>query len=220
VDRRRRAAFAAVALGALLALVGCGAQKEGSGVEAAETREVATFSRIELSGEAGVVITVGEAQQVTVRGDDNLLEDVETEVDDGTLEISQPGNVDLQPRAGLTVEVTVPDLEAVEVSGAGNVSIAGLRGGLFRIDVSGAGNVEASGQIDRVEAEVSGVGHLRLGTLVAREATVSVSGAGDVEVHATDSLSASVSGAGDIVYTGGPENVETDVSGAGEIRVG
>jgi hypothetical protein len=220
VTFRGRAAFAVAALAALLALAACGAQKEGSGVEAVETREVATFTRIELSGEAGVVVTVGEAQQVTVRGDDNLLEDVKTEVDDGALEISQPGNLDLHPKAGLMVEVTVRDLEAVEVSGAGDISIAGVRGDLFRIEVSGAGNVEAGGEVDRVEAEVSGVGDLRLGALVAREATVSVSGAGDVEVNATDSLSASVSGAGDIVYTGDPEDVETDVSGAGEIRAG
>jgi hypothetical protein len=51
--------------------------------------------------------------------------------------------------------------------------------------------------------------------LVAREAVIEISGAGDVHVHATESLTASVSGAGDVIYTGDPEEVNKDVSGAG-----
>jgi hypothetical protein len=65
---------------------------------------------------------------------------------------------------------------------------------------------------------VSGAGDVRLERLVAQEAEVEVSGAGSVHVHATDSLTASVSGVGDVVYSGRPEDVQEEVSGVGEVR--
>lgn len=215
---RGRALLIVIALGASVLLAGCATLKEGSGVEASETRDLDAFSRISLTGEADVVVTIGEPQTVTVRGDDNLLADVETGIDDGTLEISDPSSVDLEPRAGLTVEITVPQLQDVEVSGSGNVSAEGVRGDLFRSEVSGSGSVEASGTVDRAEAEVSGAGNILFAELVARDAVAEVSGAGTIEVHATEFLDASVSGAGDITYTGDPEQVERDVSGAGDIH--
>ena len=42
---------------------------------------------------------------------------------------------------------------------------------------------------------------------------------GDVQVYTTGSLTVTVSGAGDVVYTGNPSTVETNVSGAGQPRV-
>jgi hypothetical protein len=49
---------------------------------------------------------------------------------------------------------------------------------------------------------------------------VDLSGAGDVHVHATESLDASVSGAGRVLYPGDPADVKTDVSGAGTVEKG
>lgn len=202
-----------------LASSGCAGDlvaKEGSGNEASEAREVGPFSRIALSGGADVVVSVGGAPRVTVRTDDNLLEDIRTEVDGYELEISQSGSLD--PKVGLTVEVSVPTVEAVALSGSGDVSVDGLRGDLFQVDMGGAGGVEAVGQVGRVEADLSGAAELRLDELIAREVTVDLSGAGEVRVHATESLDASVSGAGRVLYSGDPADVKTDVSGAGTVE--
>jgi hypothetical protein len=214
----RRTLLAAAALVGVLLVVGCRVTKEGSGVEASAERTVDPFSRISLSGDAAIVVTVGQPQAVSVRGDDNLLQDVETTVDDGELQVGQADSFELEPKVGINVDIAVPALEAVSVSGAGNVVVTNLRGARFRSEVSGAGQVEATGDVDRVEVEVSGAGDVRLGDLVARDATADVSGAGHVLIQATESLTASVSGAGDIVYIGNPAALKTDVSGNGEIR--
>lgn len=71
---------------------------------------------------------------------------------------------------------------------------------------------------ERFRAEVSGAGDVRLERLAAQQAEVEVSGAGSVHVHASDFLTASVSGVGDVVYSGRPEQVKEDVSGVGEVR--
>jgi hypothetical protein len=86
--------------------------------------------------------------------------------------------------------------------------------------VSGEGDLQANGHVDWVEAEVSGAGDVDFTQLVARDAIVEISGADDIRVHATESLSASVSGAGDVTYTGDPSDVQTDVSGAGDVDPG
>jgi hypothetical protein len=53
---------------------------EGSGVPATQTREVASFSSVELAGGNNVVIRVGEKQSVVGKADDNLLNRVTTDV--------------------------------------------------------------------------------------------------------------------------------------------
>jgi putative autotransporter adhesin-like protein len=209
-----------LALVAALLLVACGTGKKGSGHEASETRSVGSFSRISLGAETDVVVTVGQTPRVVVRGDDNLLADIHTKVEGGTLTISQPENVDLRPKKGLIVEITVQELEEVVVTGSGDVKIEGIHGGSLRVEVSGAGEVDASGSVDRVEVVVSGAGDIHMDKLVARDAQVVVSGAGDVEVQATGSLDATVSGAGDITYTGNPASVQEHVSGAGSVSPG
>ena len=201
---------------ATLLLAACtGTGEQGSGVEASEQRDVAPFTRIAMSAEADVVVAVGGAHAVTVRGDDNLLAELSTEVDDGTLTIEE--DADLDPEAGLTVDITMPALDQLELDGAGDATIEGVAGESLRIEVSGAGDVEASGEVDRVEVVISGAGDVQTDDLLAREAEVEISGAGSVHVRASESLHATVSGAGDVVYSGDPANVVSEVSGAGEI---
>lgn len=53
--------------------------------------------------------------------------------------------------------------------------------------------------------------------LVARHVEATVNGAGRIVVHATESLDASVPGAGEIVYEGNPADVTQSVTGVGSI---
>src|SRR5215475_1784510 len=53
---------------------------EGSGVPAAQTRDLPAFDSVELAGSNNVSIRVGEKQAVVVKADDNLLDRVTTEV--------------------------------------------------------------------------------------------------------------------------------------------
>jgi Putative auto-transporter adhesin, head GIN domain len=191
---------------------------EGSGVLASEPRDVSPFTGVSLLGQGRVQVEIGEPQSITVHTDDNLLEHVLTEVEDGTLEIRQSDDTSIEPRAGLTIEIRVPTLEAASVGGAGSITVGGLQVAAFTATVSGSGDIEASGTATRVLAEVSGSGDLRLDRLAAREVDADISGAGSIDVDAADSLHASVSGAGRIRYSGDPPQVETDVSGAGRIK--
>jgi hypothetical protein len=156
----KTALLVAAVLGAL-AVTSCSTDSgtEGSGTEASNVRKVPSFNAVEVSGQADAVVTVGEARKVTVRGDDNLLEHVETEVSGDGLEISQDEDID--PKAGITVDIRTPALNTVTVSGVGDLTARGIDGEAFRVEVSGAGGVEATGRADSVEIVVSGGGDVR-----------------------------------------------------------
>ena len=107
-----KTAFAVLAVAGAVAVTACstGSGEKGSGTEGSEARELPPFSAVEVSGQADAVVRIGEPRKVTVRGDDNLLEQVKTEVSGDTLEVSQDEDID--PDLGITVEVRIPATSA------------------------------------------------------------------------------------------------------------
>jgi hypothetical protein len=238
-NRLYHTAVIVVAVTVVGALAGCSDAltpgTTGSGQEASEQRDVAAFERIEVAGQTAVTVASGDPS-VTVRGDDNLIGEVVTDVNDGTLTIDEQRHVD--PRAGLVVEVTAPRLRAAAVHGSGDLTARDVAGGpftatldgsgdltidgvdadVFTGDLSGSGNLDAAGQAERVDLAASGSGEADLRDLVASEATVDVTGSGDALVQVTQILQASSSGSGDVIYTGDPQDVQENTSGSGDIR--
>lgn len=189
--------------------------RRGSGIAATQTRILAPFTRIELAGANKLSVRVGSAQAVAVHGDDNLIDRVTTAVQDGTLLIGNRGS--FTTKQPMSVEVTVPSIENVVLSGSGSVEVHGVHAQQLTIRVPGAGSVSVSGTVDRLDANLSGTGDVRLGDLVARDVRATVSGTGHLEVHPTQSLDASVTGVGAIVYHGHPHNLVQQVTGTGSI---
>jgi hypothetical protein len=190
----------------------------GSGTLASQTRDVPAFAAVELTGATNVTVGVGGATSVVVSGDDNLLSHVTTEVEDGMLAIGTEGS--FQTTAPLSVTVSTPSLDAVELTGSGEVVVTGVEGPSFDATLSGSGVLLATGMADRLDATLSGSGDLRLEELVASQASAVVSGTGRLDVHATESLDASVTGAGEIVYRGEPVHLTESVTGTGTIGPG
>jgi hypothetical protein len=200
----------------LLAAVGlCACSTVGNGVAHAETREVGEFDEIDSGGIVDVVVRIGDATRVEVRGDQNVVPLVVTAVEDGRLEIRTKKS--LIPDLDLVVDITTPALRELDLSGAGSADVRGLDGGEFELGLSGAGRVALAGRVDRFEADVSGAADLDAAALEAGVVRIDLSGAGDADVTARETLDAEVSGAGSIRYGGDPKTVTKDVSGAGSI---
>jgi hypothetical protein len=187
----------------------------GSGIPATQARSVPRFTGVELSGSNRVTVHVGDSRAVVVRGDDNLLKLVTTNVRAGTLVVGTRGS--FSTRSPMSVDVTTPSLASASLTGSGIVSIDGVRARAFAVDVTGSGVLRASGTASRLDAHLGGSADVQLGSLVAREVTARLTGAGRLQVHATRTLDASVTGVGAIVYTGNPASVTKSVSGTGAI---
>lgn len=193
-----------------------GSPTEGSGVAATQTREVAAFNSVELAGGNNVVIRVGEKQSVVVKADDNLLNSVTTHVKSRALVIGNtPGS--LAAKTPMSVEVDVPSLNAVALTGAGNILVSGIKTESLRVTLPGAGNLFGSGTATSLDITVSGVGNARFTQLDASNVHAVMSGSGAIFVTATKSLDASVPGSGTITYAGNPQEVTKSVTGSGAI---
>lgn len=193
-----------------------GSSTQGSGVPASQTRQVAAFHSVELAGGNNVVIRVGAKQSVVVKADDNLLNRVTTTVEAGALVVGNtPGS--LTPRSPMSVEVSVPSLDAVALTGGGNILVDGIETERLTVTLAGSGNLFGSGIATSLDVTVSGSGNARFTQLVADEVHAVVSGSGTIFVTATRSLDASVPGTGTIIYAGNPQDVAKSVTGSGAI---
>ncbi len=187
----------------------------GSGNAKTESRAVASFSKIDMTGSPEVEVTVGPAASVVLTTDDNLLPIIETTVDGETLKIGSKRSYSTS--LGVKVKITVPALHGAAVSGSGNLHVAGLKTAEMEASITGSGDVILSGLVDQLHARILGSGNLKAGDLDAKHVHVAVTGSGDAAVHATEQLDASVMGSGNVRYSGRPADVQRHVTGSGEI---
>jgi hypothetical protein len=213
---------------------------DGSGNVATESRDVSGFNTLALGGDGVLTITVGEKEALTVTADDNLLDYIETMVEDGRLTIGrtpEASRMRLRPSARIRYDLTVVELRAIAVSGAASVVGETLPGEEFDIAVSGSGDVEieriaarrlsvaisgsggvgVAGRADVLAVAISGSGRYRGGELESLRASCAASGSGDATVWVDDELEVGVSGSGSVSYYGEP-SVRKDVSGTGRVQ--
>jgi hypothetical protein len=189
---------------------------QGSGIPATQARDLAAFNSVDLAGANNVVIRVGEKQSVVVRADNNLLDRVTTEVQSGELLIANaPGS--LTTKSPMSVEVTIPTLKALTLSGSGNIAVDGIEAESLKMTLPGSGTLTGSGTATRLDVTVSGSGTVQFTRLVANDVRAVASGSGSIFITATKTLDASVTGSGAILYTGNPQDVTKSVTGSGAI---
>jgi putative autotransporter adhesin-like protein len=192
---------------------------QGSGVAATQTRELQRFSSVELTGSNNVFVRVGGEQSVVVHADDNLLRHVTTQVQAGKLMIGSTSG-SFTTRSPMSVEVSIPSLEALTLTGSGVISTTGIKSSSLTVTLSGSGVLRASGSATRLDVSLGGSGDAQLERLAARDVHAVVSGSGRILVSASNTLDASVPGSGAIVYSGNPVRVTTNITGNGAVSAG
>lgn len=229
--------FAATVAGGIL-WVANGAR--GSGNLITESRPVRGFDQIAVSGNGTLIVKQGAQESLTIEAEDNIMRKIRTEVRGDRLEIDldRGWRPDFSwPRKPITYTVTVKDLEAVNLSGSGDLEAANLTVDRLKVElggstdawldnitardlevrVSGSGNVRVSGTATGQELNISGSGDYDADGLASRDAQVQISGSGKVTVRVSEALDVRVSGSGDVDYIGNPR-VEQNVSGSGNVR--
>lgn len=217
---------------------GSGPALVGSGKSVEQARTLSPFTRIRLDGPLDLHAGTSDSTSVTVRADDNLVQQVVTEVEGETLVVTlRPGH-SLRSRQPLQVNVSTPHLDGVDMRGSGDLWVQSIKGERFELKLSGSGDahladlslrtlvvglagsgdVTARGRCDEAQLAIAGSGDLRLAALQTLRTSVNIAGSGDAQVHATQSLTASVAGSGDVSYSGNPPQVKSTVAGSGSVK--
>jgi hypothetical protein len=215
-----------------------GPGEPGSGNVITQKREVSNFHAIEVDYPAKVVIKQGNTESVSIEAEDNLMPNLRTEVQNGTLKIfyKKTNGKHVNPTTSVNITVTVKDLDEVTYSSAGELTVTGLKtddlavslsgAGNFelkdidvknlKVDMSGAGGMTASGAADNLDLNISGFGEFTGEDLHGKTANVTISGAGNASMWVDNELDAEISGAGSIHYYGSPA-VTKQINGLGSV---
>jgi Putative auto-transporter adhesin, head GIN domain len=211
----------------------------GTGDVVSETRDISGFTGVSSGISADIELRQNSTFKVSIDGQKNIIDLVEMEVKDGTLKIRFKKGYSMTYKKTLKIRVEAPSFAYLGMSGSGNVraegaltgekldiSISGsgdfdlmqLKYADVKVGISGSGDVDLGGSVERAELSISGSGDLKAKDLKAQSVRCRVSGSGDVSCFAAKELDASVSGSGDIRYSGNPASVKKKVSGSGDIE--
>jgi hypothetical protein len=221
-----------------LALAGCYpiGFKIGSGRLETREMDLAGFTGVNASHAFAVTITQDENYRVTVTADDNLWENLDVRVQGNTLHLGlRPGSYN---SSTLRAEVTMPSLDAVDVSGAASATLRGFAdGGNFSgqasgasriegdleaadvdLDLSGASRINLRGSGDALRVDASGASNAELRDFAVETAGVNLSGASRADINPSGSLDYSLSGASNLTYSGNVKVGRSETSGGSSAR--
>lgn len=216
---------------------GSGEHIKGNGNIGKQSRELGHFSALSAGLGGSVEVRLGNSESVSIETDDNLLPQIETVVENGTLRIRPlKRDLRLEPHS-LKIIVNARTIERIAVGGSANVEAPRLKGPKLQFDIGGSGSIsapelesqsvsvslggsggfKASGMTDQLQISIGGSGKVQTGQLATRETSVSIGGSGQATVWAKQSLSVTVAGSGDVSYYGDPQ-LSKSIMGSGSIK--
>ncbi|AEH02516.1 hypothetical protein Lacal_2676 [Lacinutrix sp. 5H-3-7-4] len=216
-----------------------GKKIKGNGKVTTIKRSTSNYDAVKCAGWMDFILVKGTEGNITIEGEENLLDYIITEVNGNTLKIKTENNINLSPSRNKTIKITIPfnDIDEVTLSGSGDVKnmdkiitnnfeskVSGSGDIILEIDaknieagVTGSGDLTLIGTTNNLKASVTGSGDFHGFDLEANDVEAKVTGSGDIEIICNGDLKGRVTGSGDIEYKGNPRKEDTKVTGSGSI---
>ncbi len=227
----------------LTVLVSVNAQRgkkvKGNGNVVTIERTTGDYDGLRVGGFYEVKLVEGTEGKITLSGEDNLLEYIETEVKGGTLTIKSRDNMQLKVSNGERILITIPveEIDAIRLSGSGKLyATTTLKADSFKVHTSGARNAELLLNVSNLKIISSGSSNIKLGgsteklnitssgssslnayNLKATDAEITSSGSSDIRLAVTDVLRTKSSGSSNIRYRGNPSKEYAKTTGSSSV---
>ena len=223
----------------LFALIAIAGSAVAGNSDETQTRDVQNFNAIKVSTGIDLYITMGSNETVKIVADDDIINDIKTEVKDGALHIYMKKNnwfnwginksrkayvtvkelVELQASSGSDVESeNALKGERLDVSASSGSDVElNVHYKHFSIDASSGSDAEISGEVKYLKAEASSGSDIDASDLESQYCKVRASSGSDISVTATEELEADASSGADIVYHGNPKMKDIDESSGGDV---
>jgi len=204
-----------------------------------ENREIdKNFQEIKKSGFTDLIITDKiQAGNISLEGESNLLEYVETEVKNSTLYIGFKKNTSIRAHQDIVLKVNPKNLTALNSAGSGDISTErkikakdfkinqtgssdlnlNLETENLHIKMAGSGDVKLAGKSTTMEVNKTGSGDIYAYDFSVKQAKINSTGSGDAEINVAEDLQISNTGSGDIYYKGNPDKIKVSSTGSGDI---
>lgn len=210
----------------------------GNGDET-QVRKLSGFNALDVSTGIDLYITLGTTEEVRIVADEDIINDIKTEVKNGTLFIFMKQNNwfnwgTSKPRKAY---VTVKELVELDASSGSDVrSENKLEGESLKISVSSGSDVkldvryknlsldtssgsdaELKGQVKNLTLSASSGSDIDASNLEAVNCKASASSGSDISLTVTEELEANASSGADISYSGNPQVKNIDESSGGDV---
>ena len=191
---------------------------------------------ISLPGSAKVFLTQGSVQEVRILGQENIIENLKLDVQDGVWKMDNKRSV--WQSESVKIYITLESLKLIKISGSSDVDMENhftdLKDLEIRISgsgkmdldldardinasISGSGDLFMKGSAENLDFVITGSGNINAYELAGQRAEVRITGSGGMELSVEDRLDAHISGSGSVLYKGDPK-LHSSVSGSGSIR--
>jgi hypothetical protein len=173
-----------------------------------------------------------------IHTDENIFEALDVKIEARKLILNVKNDSIIHP-SKLTVYTSSHNLQQVSVAGSGEIYLKGeVNARNFNLEIAGSGDLQADSLLcETIKVRIAGSGSVRLtgaslnahfsiagsGDINARkffagESKCSIAGSGNIYTFVGEKLDASISGSGDIIYTGEPATVNSSIAGSGKIK--
>ncbi|GGH02874.1 DUF2807 domain-containing protein [Polaribacter pacificus] len=209
----------------------------GNGHVVTENRKTSSYDGISIGGSFDVILVKGKEGKITLRGEENILKYIETEVSGSTLKIQYKRNTNIRTTRKLTITIPYRDIDKISLGGSGNItakelikademalSIGGSGNINLKIDanelktsIGGSGSINVSGSSKELTCSIAGSGSIKAYDLKTSIVNANIAGSGSIRTTVANQIKANVVGSGNIYYRGNPKKISSKSVGSGSI---
>jgi hypothetical protein len=179
---------------------------------------VSGFTTVELDGDGKLILDQTGTESLSITVDDNLMEYITAEVQDGKLKLGTRRGENINPTSGLVFKVTVNKLDGIVSAGSGSIEAKGINTESLKTTIAGSGACTVSGQAHQQEILVAGSGEFQGPDLKSGSVSINIAGSGNAIVAASDKLEVSILGSGSVEYVGDPVVTTKANLGSGTVK--
>ncbi|HYV66467.1 MAG TPA: DUF2807 domain-containing protein [Myxococcales bacterium] len=210
----------------------------GSALAASEDRDVPSFDSVHIASGIRAKVEIGARRPVHLEANPDVLQTIETRVEDGTLHVGFKPHSGLWNTGEVRVSIQTPELRAVagsggavvratftratesaiSASGGSEIHVRGVDAKDLAVEGSGGSRVDVSGRVDQLSLQLSGGSHFDARQFEAKDIHVQGSGGSIAEVRANGKVRGSLSGGSEMHVRGGAR-ASVSTSGGSEISV-
>ena len=212
-------------------------QVNGDGNVVTEDRTTsADFNEVKGSAGLDVYLTEGSENKIVVEADENLLEHIETDINNGRLTIRSKKNIGRAKAK--KVHVTYTELDHIIASSGAdvvgnsvikneNIYLDASSGADLDVEVFGkqifaesssGADIKVTGRATSLKASASSGSEINARELTVLKCRANASSGADVIVNVKEKLATDASSGGSIRYYGNPTAVSNDKSRSGSVR--
>lgn len=190
----------------------------GEGTIATRTLGLSGFTKVETYYDIDAVITYGNTPEVKVTGYVNLLDILETVIDNGVLKLKYNSRYNTIRNGNIRFEITIPRLEGAGIYGNCSIDVNNfLAGQQFKGEIYGSGDMTVTNtNYQSAILDIYGSGKIKGEGLQVKNALVNSYGSGHTYISVSERLVTKMYGSGNIYYWGNPA-IETSQQGSGRV---